>query len=66
MKDVSADEQSAPKSDIKKRGPPGGMAYIYDSVSAAQGVIKTDSNVPIVGGPAPVLMTTTNHWYAGP
>ena len=58
--------QSGPKSDIRKRIPPGGMTYIYDSVSAADGVIKSNTNVPIVGQVAPVLMTTQNHWCAGP
>ena len=41
------------------------MAYIYDSVSASDGVVKSNAKVPIVGVPAPVLMTTQNHWYAG-
>lgn len=59
-------EKGPPKSDLRKRVPPGGMTYIYDSVSAADGIVKSNTNVPIVGQVAPVLMTTQNHWYAGP
>ena len=42
----------------------GGMGYIYDPTEA--GGVNVNSNVPIVTVPPPVLMTTENHFYAGP
>lgn len=40
------------------------MSYIYDATSAT--TVAHNANIPIVGVPAPVLLTTENHWYAGP
>jgi hypothetical protein len=57
------DPQSAPKSDLKKREPNSGMTYIFDPTSA--GTLVKSADIPIVTVPAPVLMTSQNHWYAG-
>lgn len=40
------------------------MSYIYDPTEA--GDVKVNSSVPIVTVPGPVLMTSKNHYYAGP
>ncbi|GFZ49327.1 hypothetical protein JCM24511_07447 [Saitozyma sp. JCM 24511] len=60
---TAARNESAPKSDIKKREPNSGMTYIFDPTSA--GTLVKSADIPIVTVPAPVLMTSQNHWYAG-
>lgn len=45
----------------------GGMSYIYDPDTAAGlGAVQKNSNIPIHMVPPHVLMTTDNHYYAGP
>ncbi|KAK4685061.1 hypothetical protein P7C73_g5092, partial [Tremellales sp. Uapishka_1] len=53
--------ESAPRD---KTGLAGGMTYLFDPDGA--GGLTPNSNIPIVQGPAPVLMTSQNHYYAGP
>ncbi|RSH81382.1 hypothetical protein EHS25_006914 [Saitozyma podzolica] len=60
---AAARNESAPKSDLKKREPNSGMTYIFDPTSA--GTLIKSADIPIVTVPAPVLMTSQNHWYAG-
>ncbi len=58
--------------DVTKRPPKpdkyvplaGGMGYIYDPTEA--GGLKVNGRAPIVTVPPPVLMTSENHFYAGP
>ncbi|WVQ74738.1 hypothetical protein IAR50_004343 [Cryptococcus sp. DSM 104548] len=41
----------------------GGMTYLFEQDGDW---VKKLANVPVDTVPPPVLMTTTNHWYAGP
>ncbi|WRT68206.1 uncharacterized protein IL334_005181 [Kwoniella shivajii] len=53
------------ESNPKPRDMTGGMSYIYEQQEQGQGV-KELANVPIEMVPPHVLMTTQNHYYAGP
>ncbi|OCF75993.1 hypothetical protein I204_03290 [Kwoniella mangroviensis CBS 8886] len=44
----------------------GGMSYLYEKDNVNASSVKELANVPIEMVPPHVLMTTQNHWFAGP
>jgi hypothetical protein len=54
--------QRKPKPDPAKMQPNMGMSYIY-GVDGAGGLAQ-EATIPITPGPAPVLLTSANPYYA--